>query len=288
MQIRLNYKKSINENVNDIYEEIKKLKSKIHGAEEAIKEMQEKINKRELELKSKKEKILRERKYWFEKFHWFITTKGHLFIAGKDATSNEIIIKKHLDNDDLVFHTLTPGSPFGILKSKEKIENYFPEIYEALKNNQNEINEVEECAIFVSSFSKLWKSEFTVSDAFFVKPEQVSKKAPSGEYLPKGSFMIYGEKNILRVELGLGITLINNVLMIAPIKTTIFFSELFNTDYVLIKKGNKKKYSEAIKLIARFFNVNEDEVQRIMPSGNCDLSFFRREKSSNQINKAEN
>ncbi|MEM4396951.1 MAG: NFACT RNA binding domain-containing protein [Candidatus Woesearchaeota archaeon] len=287
MEIRLNYKKSINENVNDIYEEIKKLKSKIQGAEEAIKEMQEKINKREIELKSKKEKILRERKFWFEKFHWFITNKGHLFIAGKDATSNEIIIKKHLDSEDLVFHTLTPGSPFGILKLKEKIENYFPEIYETLKNKESEINELEECAIFVSSFSKLWKSEFTVSDAFYVKPEQVSKKAPSGEYLSKGSFMIYGEKNIINVELGLGITLINDVLMIAPIKTTIFFSELFNTDYVLIKKGNKRKYIEAIKLIAKFFNVHENEVQRIMPSGNCDLSFFKRERSSDQKNKTE-
>lgn len=44
--------------------------------------------------------------------------------------------------------------------------------------------------------SGAWKAKI-VASAWWVHAHQVSKTAPSGEYLSTGSFMIYGKKNFL-------------------------------------------------------------------------------------------
>ncbi len=36
-------------------------------------------------------------KEWFEKFRWFVSSDGFLVVAGKDAVSNEVLIKKHTE-----------------------------------------------------------------------------------------------------------------------------------------------------------------------------------------------
>jgi hypothetical protein len=44
--------------------------------------------------------------------------------------------------------------------------------------------------------SKAWEAKI-VTSAYWVNPDQVSKSAPTGEYLTTGSFMIRGKKNYL-------------------------------------------------------------------------------------------
>lgn len=47
-----------------------------------------------------------------------------------------------------------------------------------------------------------------MTSAWWVYENQVSKTAPSGEYLPTGSFMIRGKKNFMnpsRLEMGFGL-----------------------------------------------------------------------------------
>ena len=106
----LNLKKSIEENASDYFEKAKKIKKKMKGAQDALKKSLKKLK----ELEAKKEKYdkeeekgkkLRERKKeWYEKFRWFLSSDGFLVIGGRDATSNEIVIKKHTEKNDLVFH----------------------------------------------------------------------------------------------------------------------------------------------------------------------------------------
>lgn len=55
--------------------------------------------------------------------------------------------------------------------------------------------------------SGAWSAKI-VASAWWVHASQVSKTAPSGEYLTTGSFMIYGRKNFLppqSLEMGFGI-----------------------------------------------------------------------------------
>ena len=114
----LDLTKSIDGNAAAYFEKAKKIKKKIEGAEKALRENLKKMQ----ELESKKEKInlektkqnkLKERKReWYEKFRWFISSEGFLVIGGRDSTSNEIVVKKHTEANDLVFHTDMAGSPF--------------------------------------------------------------------------------------------------------------------------------------------------------------------------------
>src|SRR3989338_4437149 len=102
----LDLKKSIEENASDYYEKAKKIKRKIEGAGEALqksikrlKELEEKREKREAK-EEKLSKAKERKKEWYEKFRWFVSSDGFLVVGGRDATSNEIIIKKHAEKND--------------------------------------------------------------------------------------------------------------------------------------------------------------------------------------------
>ncbi|MFX0106126.1 MAG: ribosome rescue protein RqcH [Candidatus Hodarchaeota archaeon] len=196
--VYIDLKKSLGENANIIYSKGKKAEKKIEGTITAIFKTKQKIEK----LKLDKESIDTEidllikipKKKWYEKFRWFQSSNGFLVIGGRDASSNETIFKKHLDSNDLILHTNYPGSPLTIIKNPENKE--IPNIT------------IKEAAYFVASYSRAWKENWGVIDIFYVKPDQISKNPPSGEYLPKGSFMISGKKNFIKnakTELALGL-----------------------------------------------------------------------------------
>ena len=78
---------------------------------------------KEIEKKQQEEQLKQKpkrKKEWFEKFRWFFTSDNMLVIAGRDATTNEIVVKKHTDKHDLIFHTEMAGSPFGVFKTEGK------------------------------------------------------------------------------------------------------------------------------------------------------------------------
>jgi len=125
--IYLDLNKTVEQNAAVYYEKAKKAKKKTEGAKEALALSLKKLEKlkkdhsKEL-AKIEKETIKRE-KEWFEKFRWFITSTGFLVIGGRDATTNEIIIKKHTETGDLVFHTDLAGSPFFVIKNKLEVHD---------------------------------------------------------------------------------------------------------------------------------------------------------------------
>lgn len=64
---------------------------------------------------------------------------------------------------------------------------------------------LEEAAIFTVCRSKAWDTKI-LSGAWWVYHDQVSKSAPTGEFLPTGSFMIRGKRNFIypnRMEMGI-------------------------------------------------------------------------------------
>ena len=157
---------------------------------------------------------------WFHKFRWFTSRQGFLIVAGKDATSNEVLIKKHTDADDIVFHADITGSPFVIIKTEKKAPDK---------------GTLEETAQFTGVYSRAWKAKVGVAEVYHVTPEQVSKKAPSGEYITKGAFMIYGKKNIMKTELRMGIGFIENNIITGPEKTI----RQCTKKYILVEPGDE-------------------------------------------------
>ncbi|MFX1574448.1 MAG: ribosome rescue protein RqcH [Promethearchaeota archaeon] len=200
-EVLFDLKESIGENANIIYSKGKKAEKKIAGTLVAIEKTKENIEK----LKLEKESLIAEvnflikkpKKKWYEKFRWFISSDGFLIIGGRDAISNEIIFKKYVDQSDLIFHTNTPGSPLTIIKNPE--------------NKAIPQTTIQETADFVASYSRAWQENWGVVDVFYVNPTQISKNPPSGEYLPKGSFIISGKKNIVKnakTEIAIGLKFI--------------------------------------------------------------------------------
>ncbi|ODS42312.1 MAG: hypothetical protein MSIBF_03000 [Candidatus Altiarchaeales archaeon IMC4] len=193
MKITLDLKKTVPENANFYYEGSKKAKKKAEGARKAIEDTLKKIEKLkergQQAIENDVVKKVQRKKKWFEKFRWFESSDGFLVVGGKDATTNDILIKKHTEKHDVVFHADVHGAPFFVVKTEGK---------EAPPST------LEQAAQAAASYSSAWKNEVYSCDIYCVLPEQVSKTPPAGEYLPKGAFMIYGKKEWFR-NTGLGI-----------------------------------------------------------------------------------
>jgi predicted ribosome quality control (RQC) complex YloA/Tae2 family protein len=128
---------------------------------------------------------------WFEKFHWFITSDNYLVLGGKDAHQNELLVKRYLRPGDAYLHADVFGSTSTILRAKrqrtaEGKTKPIPLPDQALREAGN----------FTICRSSAWSSRM-VTSAWWVESHQVSKTAPTGEYLTVGSFMIRGKKNFL-------------------------------------------------------------------------------------------
>lgn len=257
----LDLNKSVEQNASDYYDNAKRIKRKILGAEEALQKSYMKLG----ELESKKEKdeekeqkqaILKERKKeWYEKFRWFLSSDGFLVVGGRDATSNEIVIKKHTESNDLVFHTDIAGSPFFVIKAESR------------KVPESTIKEVADATC---TFSRAWKLGLQTTEVFYVSPEQVSRKAKSGEYLTKGAFMIYGKTNYVESKVNLAIGLgKGNAVMSGPIGAVKKHCE----KYFVLRQGDEKASSIAKKLNHKLGgNLDIDEIIRALPAGNFSIS----------------
>ncbi|KZV33659.1 nuclear export mediator factor NEMF-like [Dorcoceras hygrometricum] len=121
--------------------------------------------------------------HWFEKFNWFISSENYLVISGRDAQQNEMIVKRYMSKGDLYVHADLHGASSTVIKN-HKPEGPVP----PLTLNQ--------AGCFTVCHSQAWDSKI-VTSAWWVYPHQVSKTAPTGEYLTVGSFMIRGKKNFL-------------------------------------------------------------------------------------------
>ncbi|MEM4526073.1 MAG: ribosome rescue protein RqcH [Methanothermobacter sp.] len=263
--ITLDTTKSLEENAEAYYEKAKKAKKKIDGVKDAIRQTKDKIKeikeKREISLKkiSLPEKRLKRKLKWFEKFRWFISSQGFLVLAGRDATTNEILVKKYMEDKDLYLHSDIHGAPSVIIKSKgEKI----PE------------NTIKEAAIFAASFSNAWKQGYSHLDVYWVHPDQVTKTPPPGEYVQKGAFVIKGRRNYIRgvpLEIAVGIIDYEGPrIMSGPINAL----KKHAKKYVIIKPGYTKKEAIAKEILKRIdpdqlFTL--EDIMRVLPPGKCDL-----------------
>ena len=147
--------------------------------EKRIKRSIEKKEEVKVEKQLKKKRV----KKWFENFHWFYSGDNFLVLSGRDAKSNEVVVKKHMEPNDVYFHAEIYGAPHTIIKTNKK---------EVPKET------LAQAAQFAGIFSRAWKHGLATIDVYSVKPEQVSKKAPTGESIGSGAFMIYGKRNWFR------------------------------------------------------------------------------------------
>ncbi|TFF89267.1 MAG: fibronectin-binding domain-containing protein [Promethearchaeota archaeon] len=247
-EISIDFRKSPQENAKYFYETSKKSEKKVKGAKYALEKSTEKLKKikNEIETISKKpKKLIKKRELkWYEKFHWFYSSNGFLVIGGRDLQTKEILFRKYLEKKDLFLHADFRGSPAVVIKSKSQ------EIPEKTIN---------EAAQFTVIYSSAWKNKYSNADAYWVEPDQVSQSPPSGQYLPKGSFMIRGKKNYIKnLSLNLAIGLKQKNKYVIPIAGPIDAIEKETSNYIAIIPGNNKR-SLIAKEIKRYFIDKQNE-----------------------------
>lgn len=263
--LNINPKLTIPENAEIYYEKAKKAKRKTKGALIAIENTKKQLE----DIKSKKDiamenvsvpkKRIKKNLKWYEKHRWFISSDNTLVVGGRDANSNELIVKKYLDPNDIYLHADIHGASSV-----------------SIKLNGEELNEniIKESGEFAASFSSAWSMGFTTQDVYWVHPDQVTKTPESGEFLKKGSFVIRGHRNYIRsarVRLGIGIVDYEGKrIMAGPVDAL----EAHCDNFVVLKPGFTKKEAIAKKILHK---INEDDlitlddIIRVLPSGKCDI-----------------
>jgi hypothetical protein len=269
MRITLDIRKSLEENAAMYFERAKKAKRKLEGAKKALALAQERVAATEAKhTKEPKETAPKREKAWFEKLRWFVTSDGFLCIGGRDATTNEMVMKKHAAKGDMVFHTDMAGSPFVIVKAEGK------EIPE---------DTLEEAAQFCACYSRAWKSGFGYLEVFCAPPEQFSKEPQSGEFLPKGAFVVRGHIRYFKPALEICVTKDDQGrVMAAPERAAI---ERTGSGYQILQ-GNEK-ISDIAKRLAKQFDADVDDIVAVLPPGGVKLGrLVRGMKSHKNQNNA--
>ena len=197
--LSLSLRHSLFDNAAKYYDMGKKYKQKSAGALTALVDSKKKLVKIERELREAEElkslkpteimealykrKVEMENKKWYEKFRWCTSSDGFLVVAGKDAVSNEVLIKKYTTKEDVVFHAEITGAPFVVIKVEGKTVS------------EQALREAGELA---ASFSRAWRENAGSVDVYWVKLDQLSKSGPAGESVPHGAFFIIGKRNWMR------------------------------------------------------------------------------------------
>jgi predicted ribosome quality control (RQC) complex YloA/Tae2 family protein len=215
-------------------------------------------------------------KEWYEKYRWFFTSDDLLAIGGKDASSNSVIIRRHLTENDYVFHAEVNGSPFFVLQNANNSK----------ADISQSILEVSQATV---SFSRSWRDALSSSDAYWVFSSQLKKGAPTGQFLPKGSFVIEGKRNFvknLEIKLAIGISFIDDkpLLIMGPYnaikKRSICIRTLLPSGLDVVKASKKIKadfVDYSIKndfpktLVEYLKSLSIDDIVRILPVGQCKL-----------------
>ncbi|XP_067847927.1 ribosome quality control complex subunit NEMF-like isoform X2 [Heptranchias perlo] len=160
----------------------KKEQKTIEAAEKAFKSAEKKTKKTLKEVQTVITIQKARKVYWFEKFLWFISSENYLVIAGRDQQQNEMIVKRYLKSGDIYVHADLHGATSCVIKNQKGVP--IPP------------RTLTEAGTMAVCYSAAWDAR-VITSAWWVYHNQVSKTAPSGEYLTTGSFMIRGKKNYL-------------------------------------------------------------------------------------------
>lgn len=266
-KIQINSKSPLQSIASVLFNEAKRQSGAIKSIELIKEKTLEKLenlqNKTELEKNIVIVSDIR-KKNWYERYRWFFTSDGLLAIGGRDAASNSAVVRKHLGKNDKIFHGEIHGSPFFILKNAE----------------DPPISSINEIAHATACFSRAWREGMHGLKTYWVNPEQVKKSAPSGQFLPKGSFTIEGKRNFIGVpslRLAVGIIPHEEHYLLTcgppePIKkNSICYAiiEPHGSEMVDTAKKIKMEFAKLEEEISK--NITIDEFVRVLPAGQSQI-----------------
>jgi predicted ribosome quality control (RQC) complex YloA/Tae2 family protein len=266
-KIKINTKASLQSIASVLFDKAKKQSGAISSIQKIKEKTEKKLEKFQNKTESEKDLILVteiRKKNWYERYRWFFTSDGLLAIGGRDAASNSAVVRKHLGKNDKVFHADIFGSPFFVLKDAQN----------APDTSMNEIAHATVC------FSRAWREGMYGVSAYWVNPDQIKKSAPSGEFLPKGSFTIEGQRNFIKSEtLKLSVGIIpqeDGYALTCGTPETIKENSIC---YAIIEPHGSEMVDNAKKIRLEFSKIYEeitkkisiDDFVRVLPAGQSQI-----------------
>lgn len=263
-KIKIDLGSDLEATASNYYDKAKNSESKIESVKQALEKTNKKLDdldKEEIKIDEKdfKDKTKKRKKKWFEKYRWFYSSEGYLILAGRDAQTNDMLVKKHMENNDLYFHADFDGGPSVVVKDGQ----------EAGEQTRKE------AAKAAVTFTKTWKAGIGADNVYYVKPEQVTQNPESGEYLKKGAFVIRGDRNYMRnvkLEAFIGPYELDEETWL-PICGPRKAIEKNCPELIELKPGHKKKSEIAKKIQKQMeeYDLDLDYITRCLPPGKSKI-----------------
>lgn len=240
-----------------LYEEAKRLSDKLSGAEEALATTRARLGSAELLATARRAETARPpaKVRWYEKFRWFVTSDGILVLGGRDAPSNDLLVRRHLKDGDLYVHADLQGAASVVVKRRAASAEIPPAT-------------VREAAQWAVAFSKAWRAGLASASAFWATPDQVSKSAETGEFVPRGAWVVRGTKHFERdlpLELALGPVRHEGEerWTVAPPSAV----RAQGTVRYVLSPGEERDRARLEEALSRELGVSRSVLQRLLPAG---------------------
>jgi predicted ribosome quality control (RQC) complex YloA/Tae2 family protein len=246
------------ESAQDIFEEIKRQQSKLAGARAALVETEARRASAapRSPRKARPTETRKSKPHWFERFRWFVSSEGAVVIAGRDATSNDLVVRRNLKDGDRYVHADIHGAASVIVKHPAPGS---PELTDLT---------FREAGQWAVVFSKAWRAGLASASAFWVEPDQVSKAGASGEFVARGAWAIHGSKNVLRdlpVELGLGTIEYEGDQLWSSAPPSALRAR--GTLRLTLIPGEERERLEVEVALASELGLSRDRLQSLLPAG---------------------
>lgn len=254
------------DNAQRMYDSAKKQLPKLSGAKQALQKTEAALaslseSARGAGTSTASNKPKRTKHFWFEKApRWFVTSEGIPVVGGRDAKSNDMVVKRYLKEEDRYIHADVHGAPSIVVK--------------VAKGSEISDSSLREAGIWAVSYSKAWRAGHASADAYWVKGDQVSKAGSSGEFVPAGSWVIHGTKHVMRdlpIELAIGeVTFEGERLLVSAPPQAL--ARAGARALWSLKPGDEKERTEVIRQLSKDMGVSMDTIQSLLPGGGVRVS----------------
>lgn len=279
-EVEVDLRLSVQQNAEECYDRAKKAKSRRDGAQVARKEAEGRLA--EVERKgldgfgAAPVRVARARHhFWFETYRWTVTPSGFMAVGGRSAVQNDAVVKKYLRDGDRYIHADVHGAPSVVLRPADGASpEPMPEA------------DLRAAGQFAVCASRAWR-QGAQGSAYWVTPAQVSKTPNSGEFVPRGAWMVHGRRTALEaLPLDWAVGLVRFLGNGTPLRADApdpdgrFFTKLaggppqglapFATRLLRIQPGEMDP-NEAAVLLAERYDVSVEEAQAALPAGSVRL-----------------
>jgi predicted ribosome quality control (RQC) complex YloA/Tae2 family protein len=187
--VEVDLRLSVQENAERAYAAGKKARARREGAQQARAQALERLAQLEaggldaFGAPPQRTERGASRHFWFESYRWTITPTGLVAVGGRNAAQNDAVVKKYLRDGDRYVHAEIHGAPSVVVRPAEGTAADVPH------------DDLRAACHFAAVASRAWR-QLGSATAYWVNPSQVSKTPRSGEYVPRGAWMVHGKRNV--------------------------------------------------------------------------------------------